>query len=137
MDSGASASVASASTFPEYETRPSEGSIAGQEFVSASGEVLPNQGEQHVEVVTDEGIPMVTRYQNADVQRPLNAISEFCDAGGIEGQYVIFSKWGGVVWNPETHRKIPFDREGGIYHMGMWVKPRGPEATGFTGQGVR
>jgi len=43
------------------------------------------------------GMPTQIRYQSAEVSRPLNAVSEICDAGGEDGQYVVFSKHGGMI----------------------------------------
>ena len=136
MDSGASESVSHPSLCPDYDVVPSEGSKVGQKYVSASGDEIENLGEQLIEIVTDDGISGQMKYQSADVTRPLNSISEMCDAGGEDGQYVIFSKWGGVVLNLETGRRIPFQREEGIYTLNVWVKPKPNEATaGFTPQG--
>ena len=126
MDSGATDSVIHPSECAEYEIEESEGSRAGQNWTSASGGVIPNLGQKILEVVTDDGVESKVKYQAADVSRTLNSITEICDAGGDEGQYVIFSKWGGTVYNPAQQRQTPFEREGGIYTMGMWVKPKAP-----------
>ena len=123
MDSGASESVAHPSMCPQYPVKPSAGSTAGQKYVSASGDVIANLGEQILDVETDEGMATQVRYQSADVSRPLNAVSEICDAGGEDGQYVVFSKYGGMIMNLETGRRTPFERADGIYELGMWVKP--------------
>ena len=131
MDSGASESVAHPSMSPQYEITPSAGSLAGQKYISASGDVIPNLGEQVLDVVMDDGNATKIKYQTCDVSRALNSISEICDAGGAEGQYVLFSKWGGTILNPATGRRVPFEREDGIYTLGMWVRPK---ASGFTRQ---
>jgi hypothetical protein len=123
MDSGASESVAHPSMCPQYAVKPSAGSTSGQKYVSASGDVIANLGEQHLDVETDEGMETQIRYQSADVSRPLNSVSEICDAGGEDGQYVIFSRYGGVIMNLQTGRKTPFSRVDGIYELGLWVKP--------------
>jgi len=123
MDSGASESVAHPSMCPQYRVKPSAGSTAGQKYVSASGDVIANLGEQVLDAETDDGMPTKIRYQSADVSRPLNSVSEICDAGGSDGQYVVFSKYGGVIMNLETGRKTPFSRVDGIYELGLWVKP--------------
>ena len=134
MDSGASASVAHPSECPDYEVVPSAGSKIGQEYTSASGDPIPNLGEKTLDVVTDDGIETQIKYQAADVSRTLNSVSEVCDAGGPEGQYVMFTKWGGSIWNPVTGRTTKFAREGGIYTLDMWVKPKA--ASGFTRPGM-
>ena len=65
----------------------------------------------------------------------LNSVSQICDAGGDDGQLVLLGKWGGTILNLETWRKTPFDRSGGIYTLGAWVKPPGSVAPGFPRQG--
>ena len=132
MDSGASESVAHPSVCPAYEVSESVGSKAGQNYTSASGDIIPNLGQKVLDVVSDDGRETKVRYQAADVSRTLNSVSEICDAGDpVNGQYVIFSKWGGYVYNPSSGRQTPFEREQGIYTMEMWVKPK----SGFTRQG--
>jgi hypothetical protein len=140
MDSGANESVAHPGHNPDYPVVPSPGSLIGQKYVSASGDDIENEGEQVLEVVTMQGVPMKQKYQSAQVHRPLNSISEICDAGGASGQFVLFSKWGGIVLNPENGRRVPFDREDGIYTMGMWVRPKSAHrrtTSGFTRPGRR
>ena len=125
MDSGASESVAHPGMTPEYEVQESPGSKAGQKYTCANGETIENLGEKILDVVMDDGVETTIKYQACDVKKPLNSVSEICDAGDPEnGQYVIFSKWGGAIVNPTTGRHVPFERELGVYTMGMWVKPK-------------
>ena len=112
-------------TCEQYESRPSKGSKAGMNYISASGDIIPNLGEKVIQVVSGDGKEGAVKYQVADVTRTLNSISEICDAGGEQGQYVLFSKWGGAILNPDTMRQTPFEREGGIYTLEMWVEPSG------------
>ena len=130
MDSGASESVAPPSAAPHVPITPSEGSLVGQEYLSASNTNIPNLGEQTLEVVMDDGREKTIKYQIADVTRPLNSISEICDAGGEYGQVVVFGRSGGAICNLETGESTPFQREDGVYTMDVWLKPEG-----FTRQG--
>ena len=134
MDSGASESVGPPSMCPSYPITSSPGSRAGQEYVSASEHTITNQGEQLLNVMTQDWREANVKYQIADVTRPLNAVSEICDAGGAGGQYVIFGKHGGWIVNPEQNTQTEFQREGGVYTMTVWVKPR-EENVGFPRQG--
>ena len=127
MDSGASESVAPASMCPLYPVKPSVGSLAGQKYLSASDDLIPNLGEQHLPVVTETGREGVVKYQIAEVSRPLTSVSEICDAGG----QVVFGKNGGVIVNLTTGAETPFHRENGVYTLQMWVKPQ----AGFAGRG--
>ena len=136
MDSGASESVAHPSMCPQYAVKPSVGSATGLKYVSASGDVIANLGEQLLEVETEDGMQTKIRYQSAEVSRPLNSVSEICDAGGNDGQYVVFSRYGGVILNLETGRRTSFDRVDGIYELGLWVKPPSNEASVFPRPGM-
>ena len=129
MDSGCGKSVAPPGMCPWHPIVESEGSKRGQEFVSASEDVLPNLGEQHLEVVMPNGRETAVNYQMADVSRALNSISEICDAGHPDfGHHVVFGRHGGMVVNLETGMTTPFERDVNIYCMDFWVKP-------FTRQG--
>ena len=131
MDSGASESVAPAAMCPGYPIRPSAGSLAGQKYLSASDDLIPNLGEQLLQVVTETGREGTVKYQIAEVSRPLTSVSEICDAGGPRGQQVVFGKNGGVIINVATGQETPFRRENGVYTLQMWVKPQ----PGFTRRG--
>ena len=137
MDSGATSSVAHPSMCPQYKIEPSEGSKAGLNYISASGDLMPNLGEQLLDVAMLDGKEGKVLYQMADVERPLNSVSEICDAGGAEGQYVIFGRSGGAIVNLSTGRQTPFKREDGIYNLEFWVKPRVDSASGFPRQGTQ
>ena len=129
MDSGASESVAPPTMCPQFDIKPSPGSIIGQNYVSASNGVMYNVGEQILPVVTSTGKESAVKYQMVDkVTRPLNSVSEICDAGGPRGQHVIFGRSGGVILNLDTGDQTPFGRTENIYTLDMWVKPQ----TGFT-----
>ena len=120
VDSGAEDSVAHPSMCPQYPVKPSPSSIAGDGYTSASGDHIPCLGEQVLPVVTGDGYEVNVKYQSADVSRALNSVSGICDGGGAEGQLVLFSKYGGAILNLESWNKTYFEREGGIYTMGMW-----------------
>ena len=89
----------------------------------------------------EDGHKTQIRYQACDVTRTLNSVSEICDAGGEEGQYVLFAKRGGMIINPVSGRRAPFAREEGIYPFDMWAEPKERErddggiAAGFTRPG--
>ena len=130
MDSGASECVAPPDMCPDYEIVPSVGSEMGQKYVSASDDEIPNLGEKHLDIVTMQGKETKGLYQIADVARPLNAVSEICDAGGDLGQHVVFGKNGGAIINLNTGAQTPFGRKDGIYVMEFWVKPKGMSRSG-------
>ena len=136
MDSGASEAVAPPTMCPHYEVTPSAGSIAGQGYASASDDLIKNLGEQELEVVTMDGKDGTVKYQIAEVSRPLNSVSEICDAGGEQGQYVIFGRKGGAIINLDSGKRTTFTREDGIYLLDLWVKPKNGSAACFRRPGA-
>ena len=133
MDSGCGQSVIPPSACPTYEIKSSPGSRRGQTYMAASKHTIPNLGEQILNTVTDENNDLKMKYQVADVSRPLNAVSEICDAD--PGNRVLFGRNGGVIYNSKTGRETWFGREGGIYIFDYWVKP-GPLAVAEGSEGT-
>ena len=125
VDSGASAPVAPLTMAPGHETRQSRGSMEGRSFSDASGGELRNLGEQELNIVTDAGMEAKVLFQLADITRPLMSVSSICD----RGNRVLFGRGGGVIQNLTTGQEIPFERRGGIYVIGMWIKDKGNSAT--------
>ena len=122
-DSGAAAPVAPPSMAPGVPTRESEGSREGRNFTTATGAPLKNLGEQELHAVTDNGLDTTVLFQLADVSRPLMSVSAICD----KGNRVIFGKSGGVIQSLATGQEIPFERQGGVYALGIWIRgPSGP-----------
>ena len=64
---------------PDIRVEESPGSKRGQAYMSASGERIPNPGQQHIDFVTDEGRQLRGQYQVADVNRPLLSVGKICD----------------------------------------------------------
>ena len=93
VDSGAVDSVAPASMAPGVAIQESPGSRRGQNYLSASGERLPNQGQQVLSIHTDAGDRMSATFQIADVSRPLTSVGKICDTN----KRVIFGRGGGVI----------------------------------------
>ena len=139
MDSGASKSVAPPKMCPEYKLLESDGSRNGDNFVSASKDIIPNLGEKHLMVMKDDGSVGRVRYQVADISRPLNSVSEICDSGN----QVIFGRGGGCIVNTNTGSRTYFGREENVYVLDLWVMTPSMAASysnetmdpGFTGQG--
>jgi hypothetical protein len=117
MDSGASKSVAPPGMCPEYQLLESEGSKKGDNFVSASKDIIPNLGEKHLAVMKEDGSVGKVRYQVADISRPLNSVSEICDSGN----QVIFGRNGGCIYNMSTGSRTYFGREENVYVLDLWV----------------
>ena len=109
---------------PAYPIEESAGSKRRQEFVSASEDVIPNLGEQRMEIQLDSGEESLFKYQIADVSRALNSVTEICDGGHADyGHHVVFGRRGDMIVNLETGKQTPFERDKNIYCLGYWVKP--------------
>ena len=123
VDSGAAESVAPPSLAPWAPMEESPGSRRGQHYLSASGERLPNLGQKTLDVVTEDGMAATTKFQIADVTRPLCAVSKICDQDNV----VVFTRDGGFVEGP-TGMRMPFRRERNVYLMDTYAL----EPAGFT-----
>ena len=130
VDSGAADNVTNRQTAPKVPVRPSEGSRRGQKYVAANGEKIMNEGEQELQVVTEEGAKANVKYQITDVKRPLMSVGKLCD----RGNRVIFGRGGGVIHNVRTGTVTSFKRSGGIYTVDLWVRQNDGTASGFPGQ---
>ena len=75
----------------------------------------------------------MTRFQIGEVNRPLMAVSQTCDAGN----HVLFTSDGGWIYNLIDESATRFERLNNVYELGMWLtssdangKPQ--EASGST-----
>ena len=81
--------------------------------------MIPNVGEQILNVVTEDGSEGKVKYQIAEISRPLTAVSDVCDAGNR----VIFGKNGGMIYNLSSGKETYFQRKEGIYVLNFYVRP--------------
>ena len=118
MDSGACAPVAPLGMLPGYPVQENAASRAGKTCSAASGHAIKRHGEQHLRAVTDNGMETEVCFQLCDVACPLVSISAVCD----KGNRVTFGRAGGVIQNLATGAEVPFERRGGVYALGLWVR---------------
>ena len=123
VDSGACKPVAPPSMAPGYPVRQNDASRAKKAYSSASGHPLYNIGEQLLPAMTDDGSETEVLFQLADVSCPLISVSQICD----RGNRVIFGRGGGVILNLETGQEVPFQRVGGVYALGLWMRRGDPK----------
>ena len=99
----------------------SRGSRSGENFKTASGALLPNQGDRIIKGTDEDGAILALRYAVADVTTALDSVAQICDAGNS----VVFDKWGGYIIGPGG--KVDFKRVDDNYIRTTWVKrPRKP-----------
>ena len=133
VDSGACDNVIPPEELPSYENRVVEtkASRNGENFVSASDDVIPNYGELKVPVVTRE---MTTRgmiFQAAGVAKPLGSVKKMLQAG----HRVVFDSDMSYILNKATGEKNVLREEDGTFMLGVWVPPpEVAEAAGFPRQ---
>ena len=118
-DSGAIESVAPSGMAPLYEVQPSEGSMRGQKYVTASGDEIDNEGQQTIPSVGEDGRVVRHTWQMAPVTRPLQSVGELCD----DGNRVVFGRSGGMVENLHSGAVTYFTREQGTYLLDLWIPP--------------
>lgn len=125
VDSGAADSVAPMEMAYWLPLDPSPGSMRGQTWQSACGEVLPNLGERKIKGYTEEGEPVEAVYQIAEVSKALGSVTRTCD----RGNRVVFEADGGYIENLASGRKTRFNRENNVYVMKTWVRRPAAKAT--------
>ena len=136
MVSGAIESVVPRSELPEFAIQPSAGSRRGQQYVTANGQKISNEGEQLVEALTDEHLKVKMKYQVADVTKALCSVGQVCDQGNV----LVFTEGGGWIHNRATKNNTHFEREGKMYVLNTWVRQPAPAAGStrpFEGRGTR
>ena len=131
MDSGAVDSVTPLATAVSVPLRESKGSKAGQQYFTANGARIANQGEKLISAFTNEMEPVRMLYQVADVTKPLCSVGRVCDPNNL----VCFSSEGGFVYDRATGHKTPFQRESGVYMLKTWIPPSQGASTDFARQG--
>ena len=121
VDSGAAETVIPhmlVKDHPIYETTASK---SGLNYASATGDPIPNLGEQKLPLLTNEGSLRAMTFQAAPVDRPLGSVKRMCNSGHTvvfddEGSYVLNKLTGEINWMREDN---------GNYVMDLWVMPNG------------
>lgn len=98
---------------------------ASTEYVTADGGRISNLGEKHVKGISEEGSRLGIKFQVANVDRPLIAVSRLTAAG----HEVWFGKDGGTITNKANGRITHFRKRNNVYVMRMWVQRPKPQAT--------
>ena len=121
VDSGAAESVAPPSVGRSFQIQESEGSRAGQKYVTADGTALVNLGEKCIKATTNEGHCVNLGFQMADVTKPLASVGRICDSGNE----VSFGPNGGYIYNTMTGCVTEIKRVNGVYVLEAWVDSAG------------
>jgi len=119
VDSGAAETVIPHDLVIDHEIKDTQMSIAGVCYASATGQPIPNLGEQRLPLMTNEGTMRGMKFQAAPVARPLGSVKRMCEAG----HQVIFDADGSYVRNKRTSEINWMREENGNYIMDLWVMP--------------
>ena len=88
-------------------------------YISATGDPIPNLGEQRLPLITREGSTRSMTLQAAPVDRPLGSVKRLCQAG----HKVVFHGDGSYVFNKTTKEANWLREENGNFMLDMWVVP--------------
>ena len=119
VDSGAAETVIPHMLVQDHPIRDTEASRNGLNYVSATGDPIPNLGEQRLPLITREGSARSMTFQAAPVDRPLGSVKRMCRAG----HRVVFDDEGSYVLNKGTGEINWMREENGNYMLDMWVMP--------------
>ena len=100
IDSGAAASVCPPDAFPDEPHYPGDPNV---QFMSASGDLVPECYKIHPVVVTQEGYLKQTQFSVANVNKVLLSAAEIANRGQT------------IILNPESEQSWIYDRETGEY----------------------
>ena len=120
-----------------HQVPPSPGSMASQHFMAANGQVIENEGQTDVRLVTEDEKTLASCFQMAKISRPLYSVPQMAD----EGCTVVFSKGVGKVLKGKVRilaeRDVAtFRRKGGLHVAKMRIKkPDSPPRPDFHRQG--
>ena len=119
IDSGAAETVVPHTLITEYPIYSTARSEAGECYASATGEPIPNLGEQRLPLATAEGSLRAMTFQAAPVAKPLGSVDRICEAGHV----VVFDSDGSYIFNKKTEEINWLRRENGNYMLDVWVPP--------------
>jgi hypothetical protein len=133
IDSGASETVIPHTMVKSHPILETEVSKPGMNYASATGEPIPNLGEQKLPLVTCEETLRGMTFQAAPVSRALGSVKRLCSAG----HRCVFDEEGSYIENKNTGEINWLREEDGNYMLDTWVMPKGEVERmwqGFTGQ---
>jgi hypothetical protein len=125
VDSGAAETVIPYNEVGDYPVMPTEASRSGLNYASATGDPIPNLGEQRLPLCTQEGTLRSMTFQAAPVSRALGSVMRMCRTG----HKCVFDDEGSYIENKSTGEINWLREEDGNYMLDVWVVPS--EQAGF------
>ena len=131
VDSGAADTVIPHMLVQDHAIQETDASRNGLNYASATGDPIPNLGEQKLPLLTQEGSLRAMTFQAAPVDRALGSVKRMCSSGHM----VVFDDDGSHVLNKMTGEVNWMREESGNYIMDLWVMPN--KGQGLTRQRLR
>ena len=121
VDSGACDNVIGPEELPLYADRIMEtkASKNGEDFASASGDVISNYGELRIPMITRENTTLSMIFQAAGVAKPLGSVKKMLQTG----HRVVFDNSGSYEENKVTGEVNLMREEEGNFMLDVWVPP--------------
>ena len=132
LDSACARHVGSRADFPNYSVMEGEGSRRGQEFITAAGDTISNQGEIAAALVAADEREISSTFQITAVTRPLWSVSQILD-NLPEDHEAKFKRQTASIRRGDGTEIAQFTRKGGLYVCKL--KLRNPKHAGFHRQG--
>eukprot|EP00973_Karenia_brevis_P079546 11037738-Karenia_brevis.AAC.1 len=119
IDSGASETVIPYELVMDHALHETRASRTGHAYQSATGEPIPNLGEQRLPLYTLEGTVRGMTFQACPVAKPLGSVKRMCS----NGHRIVFDEEGSYVENKVTGEINWLREEQGNYVLDTWVVP--------------
>ena len=119
VDSGAAETVIPHMLVQDHPIRETNASRSGLNYASATGDPIPNLGEQKLPLLTQEGSLRAMTFQAAPVDRALGSVQRMCSSGHM----VVFDSEGSYILNKLTNEVNWMREENGNYVMDLWIMP--------------
>ena len=113
---------------PIHETSASKNGVC---YASATGQPIPNLGEQRLPLYTCENTLRSMKFQATPVSKPLGSVKKIC----ASGHRVIFDEDGSFIQHKATGETNWLREENGNYLLDLWVIPPQDLADGHQGFG--
>ena len=119
IDSGAAETVIPHRLVGQHPIKDTEASRNGKCYASATGQPIPNLGEQRLPLVTQEGTLRGMTFQAAPVAKALGSVKRMFSSG----HRVVFEEGASYVLNLTTGEVNWFREESGNYMLDVWIVP--------------
>ncbi len=129
VDSGSAEHVLPAGWFAKVPMEESTGSRAGEQYLAASGEKVPNMGEKTIKAMTNEGMKLSVVFQVTRVVKPLLSAAKMTRQGHrvvLDGHRPCIVSRGGASRPSEWRQRV--------YVVDLWVHSNLGATPGFPRQ---